>query len=109
MALCLWNSKVTTPFPSPAATAAGLGGGEAAGGEAGGDVDGGTGFTGAGATGLLKGPSAWELLMVNLKVEEEEEGEYEEHDDGVEDEGFGSLMHENEGDDEATDIFLFLP
>lgn len=41
--------------------------------------------------------------MVNLKVTEEEEGAQEERDDGVGDEGLGSLMHGNEGDD-ATDI-----
>lgn len=77
------------------------------------------GLRGEGATGLLKGPSAWELLITvlgkglaveeNLKEEEEEEGidedeqeeeEEEEEQDG-EDEEDGILMYGNEL---ATDI-----
>lgn len=73
LAFCLWNSKVITFLSSNFTWAAGLGGGAT--GEDGGE--GGTGFKGVGgdggegslrggATGLLIGPSAWELLMVTL-------------------------------------------
>lgn len=43
--------------------------------------------------------------MVNLKAAEEEEEGGGEYDDGAGDDGVGSLMHGNEGDD-ATDIFF---
>lgn len=115
LAFCLWNSKVITPLSATRALGVGVGGG--GGGEvtgvdeigADGGGDGGTGFTGGGATGLLKGPSAWEFLIVkmvvglvaeNLKVDDEDEqGEDEE-----EDKGLRNLMHGKE-DDDATDIF----
>lgn len=71
--------------------------------EVGGGGDGGEGFKGSlrgGATGLLRGPSAWELLIVatpwsfavaeNLKQEEEEVGAVEGEEEG--DDGFRILI-----------------
>lgn len=94
----------------PATCACFIGGGADAGGEGDGesDGDGGTGFVGGGgATGLLRGPSVCELLIVvttaeglvaeNLMKEEDEDGDEDaEVEDAVEQHGdgeFAILMH----------------
>lgn len=62
-----------------------------------------------GARGRLRGPSDWEQRMVgmeglNLKVEEDGEGD-EEEEEGDEDDEVENLMYGIE--DDATDIFFF--
>lgn len=68
LAFCLWNSMVITFLPSTATCLSGALGGDGGGGEEVEGGDGGVGLRGVGGCtiGLLKGPSAWELLMVSV-------------------------------------------